>query len=182
MGRKKIYITEEEREAQKKKLAAEYNRRRDEAAGRDGVSNPCKHKTIKYDGIVIDIGTLDRTKIDTAYIEMKVTIDYTADEDIMDLYKENVHKAFNEWLFNQDMWDRKNRIAIMECAKANPKHHGKYKMFTYQYHIRRDQITTWTSTVNNLMNLVEVLIDTIKKTCVETGLNLKNWAPNAKKG
>ena len=178
MGRKRLYETEEER----KEAALRYQRKHQEKvnaeAGRDGVNNPCKHRKLKHDGIVIDIGTLDRTRLDTAYVEMRVTISYTADEEILDMFKRNVHKAFNEWLFSQDMWDRRNRIAIMECAKANPTHPGKYKMLTYQYHVRRDVKTSWEETADNLEALVKALVTEVKKTCIATGLALKNWVPN----
>lgn len=175
------YHTEEERKAANRAYFKKFREKQIREGGREGVSNPCKHKRISYDGIKVDIGTMNRTALDTAYIELMVTVSYTNDEKSLELFKTNVHKQFNVWLKGQDMWDKKNRIAIMECAKSNPDHKGKYKTLTFQYHVRRDEITPWKETADNLMVLVEVLLDEIKKTCDETGLVLMKWAPHAKK-
>lgn len=180
-GRKKKYLTEEEAKAAKSRQFRENYERKVANAGRENVSNPCKHKRVKYDGITIDIGTMDRTKLNTAYIDLKVTTSYTNDTDVLELFRDNVHKAFIDWLNGQTVWDRKNRIAVMDYDLTQWNYKGKYKTLTFQYHVRRDEITDWDSTVDDLMKLVERLVEAIKKTCDDTGLELRVWAPNAKK-
>lgn len=180
-GRKKKYLTEEEAKEAQAKRVREYHERKVANAGREGVTNPCRHKKIKYDGITIDIGTMDRTKLNTAFIDLKVTISYSNDTDVLELFRNNVHKAFVDWLYGQTVWDRKNRIAVMDYDLTHWNYKGKYKTLAYQYHVRRDEITDWESTVDDLMKLVECLVEAIKKTCDDTGLELRVWAPNAKK-
>ncbi len=177
-GRRKKYDTEEEAKAAQTRQQREYHERKVANAGREGVTNPCKHKKVKYDGITIDIGTMDRTKLNTAYIDIRVTTTYTNELSILEKFRTNVHRAFNTWLSEQTMWDRRNRIAIMEYNKVDWNYQGKHKTIDYQYHIRRDEITNWDSTIENLMGLVTALVDEIKKTCDDTGLQLVKWCPN----
>lgn len=181
MANHRKYFSEEERKAANRAYFKKFREKELKSKSREDVSNPCKHKRLSYDGIKVDIGTMNRITLDTAYIEIMATISYTSDDKALLLFQNNVHNAFNDWLKGQDMWDKKNRIAIMECAKTNPDHDGKYKTLTFQYHVRRDEVTPWKETADNLMELVDVLLDEIKKTCDETGLVLTKWAPRAKK-
>ena len=175
MGRPKKYLTEEERKQRKKQYEQAYHQKKLEKLGRNNVEHPCKHKKYYQDGIRVDIGTLDRTKLDTAYVDMMVTTSYTNDEYIIDQLKRETRKTFNEWLYNQEMWDRKHRICVLECAAINKSYAGTQKSFTLQFHVRRDEITPWNDTFTNLMELVNSVVDTIKKTCIETGLELRSW-------
>lgn len=147
--------------------------------GRDSVANPCKHKVFKYnDALKVDIGTLNRTYIDTAYMDIMVSIAYTNDEHLLRKFRDNVSKVFNTWLKGQSMWDKVNRIIVMDYAILEHKYNGQSKSFTIQLHVRRDEVTDWKSTVDNLKVLADLLVEEIKKTCVETGLPLKKWKSN----
>lgn len=175
MGRHKIYVTEEERREHKIKYEQEYKQKKLEKIGRDNVEHPCKHKMYHQDGVRVDIGTMDRTKLDTAYVDMMVTTSYTNDEEIINKFKLETRKTFNDWLYGQDMWDRKHRICVLEYAAIRKSYVGIQKSFTLQFHVRRDKTTTWNETVTNLMGLVDTIIDALKKTCDETGLELRSW-------
>ena len=175
MGRHKIYVTEEERKAHKLQYEQEYHQKKLEKLGRDNIEHPCKHKRYYQEGVRVDIGTLDRTQLDTAYVDMMVTTSYTNDEGIINQFKRETRKTFNDWLYNQEMWDRKHRICVLEYAAIRKSYVGMQKSFTLQFHVRRDKITPWKDTYTNLMELVNSVIDTIKKTCLETGLELRSW-------
>ena len=175
MGRKKIYITTEELNKHRNEYYREYRKKQLSEKTRKTVAHPCKHKKFYMEGIRVDIGTLDRTKIDTAYVDMMVTTSYTNDEEIINRFKVDARAAFNEWLDNQSMWDRRHKLCVLEYAPINRSYAGQMKSFSLQFHIRRDELTDWTSTFENLMDLVNHLIDTIKKTCLTTGLTLRKW-------
>jgi hypothetical protein len=173
MGRRKIYATVEEAKAAQRAKTEEQRLKKIEAAGRNGVAHPCKHKMMYVDKVRVDIGTLDRTKMDTAYVDMMVATTYTNDEDILDQFRHNSRKAFNTWIDNQDMWDKRHKIMVMEYPALNKSYKGASKSFTLQIHVRRVNPTLeWKPVVESLTNLVEYLIEEIKKTCVETGLEL----------
>ena len=184
MANHRKYASEEERKAvyrerykERAKIWQKNSReRKKQEGGRKSVANPCKHKLINLDCIKIDVGTLNRTHIDTAYIDMLVSVAFTDDEQQLLAFRTNVSKAFREWLLGQDMWDKKNRIIVMDYSMPVHKNYSaNTKSFSVQLHVRRDEITDWTSTYENLYGLVDVLVDTIKKTCVETGLPLRKW-------
>lgn len=176
-GRPSKYKTNEELvQARRDSTKKSYERRLRER-GRDAVTNPCKRRKIKSIGINSEIGTLDRTKINTAYIEMYVSVTYTDDDDKLKEFKMDCRDAFYDWLNGQDMWDRNKHIDIFETKPTNRNYKGKIKTFTLQCHVIRDfeKITSWKDTVDNLTPLVLSLIDTIKKTCLKTGLMLETW-------
>lgn len=178
-GRPRKYFTDEERiEAQKRQNRIN-NDKRLRRLGRGAVANPCKRKKIKSTGITTEIGTLDRTMLNTAYIEMSVGITYTDDIDKLYQFKSNCRSAFHEWLNGQDMWDKSKHISIFETAPINKSYKGIIKVFSIQCHVIRDieKITSWKTTAENLTSLVYRLTEEIKKTCVETGLELKVCRP-----
>jgi hypothetical protein len=173
------YHSEEERKVAMREYYREYRKKEVTKKGRDSVANPCKHKVFKYnDALKVDIGTLNRTYIDTAYMDIMVSIAYTNDEHLLRKFKDNVSKAFNAWLKGQSMWDKVNRIIVMDYAILEHKYNGQSKSFTIQLHVRRDEVEDWKSTVENLKVLADLLVEEIKKTCVETGLPLKKWKSN----
>lgn len=173
MGRRKKYATPEEAKAAQRAQNEAIRLKKIEAAGRDGVANPCKHKKMYVDNVRVDIGTLDRTKMDTAYIDMMVATSYTNDQEILDRFRFNSRKAFNDWLDHQSMWDKRHKIMVMEYPALNKSYNGASKSFTIQIHVRRDNPTLdWKPVADSLTDLVQYLVDEIKKTCVETGLEL----------
>ena len=184
MANHRKYASEEERKAayrekyrERAKIWQKNSREKKKLqGGRQAVSNPCKHKLINLDCIKIDVGTLNRTYIDTAYIDMLVSVAFTDDEEQLLAFRTNVGKAFREWLLGQDMWDKKNRIIVMDYSMPVHKNYSaNTKSFSVQLHVRRDEITDWNTTYESLSGLVDVLVETIKKTCVETGLPLRKW-------
>lgn len=177
MGRPHKYATEEERRAANNEASKKCRAKKIEAGGREGVINPCKHKRFNLDCIKIDVGTLNRTYINTAYIDMLITIAYTEDEASLRKFCDNMRATFNDWLRGQDMWDKRNRLMVTEYAVRDMKRYytPNSKSISVQLHVRRDEVTDWKSTLENLQGLVEVLVEEIKKTCAETGLTLRRW-------
>ena len=178
MGRKRKYATVEEAKAAQREQARKFREKKTKELGRSGVTNPCKHKRFKETGLRVDIGTMNRTKLDTAYIEIVATVTYINDQDILNKFKTEANKTFVDWLNHQDMWDRKNRIAVMDYDSIRKYYNGTYKTLTFQFHIRRDVPTEWKETAENLTGLSDAIIGSIKKTCRETGLELIEWNPN----
>ena len=178
MGRHRKYATIEEAKQAQRANVDKVHRMKLAQKGRNAVQKPCKHKRLYVDCIRIDIGTMDRTKLDTAYVEMFVTTTYTNDEEIIKMYERNIKDTFKKWLNDQDMWDRLHKICVVEYAAIRKSYKGTAKSFTIQLHVRRDQdnITDWKDTYTDLMGLVDTMVDTIKRTCVETGLQLRKWS------
>lgn len=174
------YFTEEERRAANNEAAKRSRAKRIMKEGREAVSNPCKHKYLNLDCIKIDVGTLNRTYINTAYIDMLVTIAYTEDEPTLRKFCDNARASFNDWLRGQDMWDKRIRLMVTDYSIHEAKRYytPKSKSISIQLHVRREEVTDWKSTLENLQGLVDTLVDTIKKTCDETGLPLRRWKDN----
>ena len=182
VGRPKKYTTEEEAKAAMKEKSEQARLARLEKAGRNSVSHPMKHKKFYQDGVKVDIGTLDRTRLDTAYIDMMVTTTYTNDKSILSQFKDAARETFRGWLDFQDMWDRKHYIFLMEYDEIDRKYNGKNKTFSLQFHLRRNTTSTWNEMVENLSALVSDILDSLKKTCQKTGLELHKWKPGNPNG
>ena len=177
MGRPRIHDTDAERRAANNEAVKKCMAKKIMEGGREGVINPCKHKRFNLDTIKVDVGTLNRTYINTAYIDMLITIAYTEDEAVLRKLCDNLRASFNGWLRDQDMWDKKNRLMVTDYAVREAKrwYIPNSKSISAQMHIRRDEVTDWKSTLENLQGLVDTMVDTIKKTCAETGLTLRRW-------
>lgn len=181
----RIYTPEEE---ERKKIEYERTKKRRELKNKgtlkreDFIHPGCKKKFKYGDCVGVEIGTMNRVTIDTAYIEMVINIAYTTDDNSIYQFKHNCSRAVDDWLRSQDMWDKRNRIGILEWHGTNRQYAGTAKSFTLQYHFRRDQTTTFKDTFDNLKGLTDILFDTIKKTCVETGLELTKWKTSNPKG
>lgn len=173
MGRPKKYKTPEEIKMAKRISYEKALAKKD----RSEVKCPCRHHKLKLEnGLVsVDIGTMDRTKLDTAYVDMFFNVQYTDNKQLLKRFIACCKHAFYDWLSKQTMWDKERRIAYAEWKGVNSRYEGVAKTFNVQMHMRRDKVTSWAETVDSLTDLVARLILALKETCVETGLALVKY-------
>lgn len=138
-GRKKMYFTEEER----KNAIRKY---RDKREKKNGVVNMEKHFKIRKDGFTCTIGTLNRLMLNTCYVEGKVVVVAVDDFSIYKNLREVMLNDIKEYLESQDMWDKKNRILIVDVPESY-KTSGltKTNTISFQYNLIRNGRTDWTS-------------------------------------
>lgn len=134
-----------------------------------------KHHTISLDNIKVHIGTMDKTRIETVFIDLVTTIDYTDSAEVVDEFEESIRETFKSWLYNQTEWNRRRYIVVLDHGDANKRYKGYAKAIKGNFNMVRQTVTDWKSTVKDLMPLVNDLIDTVKETCCRTGVNLHKW-------
>lgn len=174
-GRKKKYNTEEE----KKNAIRRY---RDTQERKKGVVNMEKHFRIRKDGFSCTIGTLNRLVLNTCYVEGKVVVVAVDDFDIYKNVRDVMLKDIKDYLASQDMWDKKNRILIVEIPESY-KSSGltKTNTISFQYTLLRGRKEDWVaeSTVagwhklhKGLEPFVEHHYQVIKKAVEDNGTKL----------
>lgn len=179
MGRHKKQYTEEELlEKERKKY-----RYTIENSIEKGVVNRCKHSKLNYDTIKYEIGTTDRITLRTMYLSCTVSILWEKDEALFRRMREDINNAINDWLSTQDTWDRKNKIYVFEIPETNGTYVGCFRNIKFELHVRRlAEPVSYKNSVEGMMPLVEVLNDTIKKSCESAGLVLAHRPSTNSKG
>lgn len=174
MARPIKYQTQEERQAARNANNRRWRLKKLEEQGRK-ISNPIKRVKIKRekDAIKIEIGTMDRTKLNTAYVEMFVGLEYNANYDLLFVIRDETTAAFKSWLYGQDMWDKHNYISLCDMPERGRGYKAKVKIVSFQFHVHRTEITDFDDTVENLTGLADKLVESVKKTCENTGLKLQ---------
>lgn len=180
MGRRKKYHTEEEYKEAKRMYHRTARLKEVEKENRETVPNPIKRVKMKMaDGAVnLEIGTMDRTKLNTAFMEFHVSAVYTDDNTPLYKMRDNCKQAFRDWLCGQNMWDDKMYISLCDIPEMNRSYVGIVKTITFEFHLRRKVITDFNDMIENLTGLATYLVDNMKKTCQETGLELKRKLSN----
>lgn len=176
MPRPVTYLTEADRKAAIARSKKAYNYKKALAEGK----NTSKHEKLKYENsaIKIEIGTMDRYTLDTAYIHVWITTKYTKDTNAINTIKTNCILRLREYLSSCDIWDKRNYITLFDNPDRRSDYHGTTKSFDAQYYLLRRSPLDWEGVVKELTKLSEMLVDTIKKTCQQTGLELKRKLSN----
>ena len=144
---------------------------------RKDVANPCRKKKFDdKDGFVVVIETMDRTKLDTIILSMCVTYKYADNIRWGDL-KRVIYHTMENWLNNQDIWDRKNKIFYMEYPEDS-NYVAKYKSFSFQMYFKRlaEPLIFWNDTANELIPLMEQLKIAIKNALDDEGVEIEKRA------
>lgn len=176
-GRPKTYKTEEEQQEAKRKY---YNNQLKKAE-ESGVINYEKRFNIRKEGFTCVIGTLNRILLNTCYIEGKVTIVSTEDTSIYKRIREVMLNDVRDWLNSQDMWDRKNKILIVEIPETFAyKNSVKTNTVSFQYNLIRPGhnwvesscITAWHKLHKGIEPFVEHHYQVIKKAVEDNGTKI----------
>ncbi len=170
MPKRKYANSEEAADAVKKRKLDELIK-----VGRNGVINPIRQVKLNFEhnSIKVEVGTMDRTRMDTAYIDMRIDVKYPDNEDDLDTLVSECGKSFRNWLYNQNMWDKHNYIYLSDIPENNRTYKAKVKVVTLEFHLHRNTISIFEHMVKNLNGLVDELVETIKNTCIATGMELR---------
>lgn len=126
---------------------------------------------------------MDRTNHMTIYITCVISVLFSNDVEAYRRLRDSIHSTINSWLDGQDAWSRKMKIFVFEMPEENKQYDGSFRNVDFELHLRRNTPgTSYTQNAESVMPLVDILTETIKKTCSETGLKLAYRPSNNKTG
>ena len=139
-----------------------------------GVTNRHKRIKLNYDSIKYDIGTMDRFSLQTMYITCVMSILWTNDNAALRRLRDDIGRTINDWLLgDQKLWDKKLRIYVFEMPETKSSYVGSFRNVNFDLHLKYiAEPISFKHSVDGLMPLVDVITDTIKKSCVDAGLVL----------
>lgn len=148
-----------------------------------GRGRPKKHNQLKLGAIKYDVATMDKKNNLTMYITCVISVLFSNDMPAFRKLRDSIQHAINAWLDSQTVWNRKMKIFVFEMPEENKQYDGSFRNVDFELHLRRNTPgTSYADNTEELMPLVDILTETIKKTCSETGLTLAYRPSNAKSG
>ncbi len=183
-GRPPKYATEQERLDALELSHRKTYLKKNNINSRDDLTHKCKHQKINLQSIKYTVSTMDRFRLNTMYIECVISVLYTEDKFAINKIKHDVLDTINNFLANQDIWDRKNKIYVFDAPELTSKWYvSSFRNINFELHLRREsEPISFKRNVDTLMPLVDALTESIKKTCAETGLTLAYRPSTNKKG
>ena len=139
-----------------------------------------KKFNIKKEGFRCTIGTLNRFLLSTCYIEGKVTLVRTTLESIKSI-RQAMLTDIRAWIESQDMWDKKQRIFIVDTPSYDDTVKTKVNVISFQYTMLRrgvwntnGLVKQWHELHKSLEPFVEHHYQVIKKAVEDNGTRMIN--------
>ena len=139
-----------------------------------------KRHNISHVGFKCVIGTLDRFLLNTAYIDGKITVTNTTQENLKGLRRIILDAARN-WVMNQDFWDKHKRIFVVDFPESSEVMRTKSNTVNFQFTLLRvgeftkvSLVDKWKELWGGLEPFCEDLYDIMKKAVESNGLKLVN--------
>lgn len=177
MGRSKKYLNEEDRIEAIRKASRRYSLKTS-IANDDGIAiHKAKHKMYRYPGIKVTLETFDKFYISTVCISYKIGFKWFdgMEYEMMDDVGKVCDFKMKEWLNSgQTDWSPKYHIMVWERAENSKSGYIPKKSYLAgEQHLKRITVpVSWYDTRKELEDVIKMMVDTIKKTCDETGLEL----------
>lgn len=135
---------------------------------------------IKKEGFRCTIGTLNRFLLTTCYIEGKVTLVRTTLESMKSI-RQAMLTDIRAWIESQDMWDKKQRIFIVDTPSYDDTVKTKVNVISFQYTMLRrgvwntnGLVKQWHELHKGLEPFVEHHYQVIKKAVEDNGTRMIN--------
>ena len=138
------------------------------------AKNKAKHKYYRYPGIKVILETFDKFFINTVCISYVIGVKWIDDIERLDVFESVCDEVMQNWLEEQTEWSPKYHIFAWDRpVDHNNGYTGKRRYVKGQHHIKRiTPPVTWYDTKKELESIIDDMVQQIKKTCDETGLEL----------
>lgn len=139
-----------------------------------------KRHDVSRDGFRCVIGTLDRFQLKTAYIDGKMIVSNTTQENLKS-FRRLMLDTVMDWVLKQGMWDKHKRIFVVDFPKSSELVKTKSNTVSFQFTFlrvgeftKKSLVDKWKELYGNLEPFCEHLYQTMKKAVENNGLKLVN--------
>lgn len=134
-------------------------------------------RIVKKHGLRAKVGTFDKHKPETIYIDATINIDGTKDLASMCQARDLIDEALFHWLQEQEHYDRKRYVKIVDIPETTTR--TTYRSTTNHLHfdlsLLQKQPRSWNETVEIITKHLGNMYDAIAESVTGKGLSLQDF-------